>query len=235
METKLEQIDFLKTPEEPVLLQKVLTKSRRTELFIEIAELVSGLLLVGFLWAHMFFVATVLVSPEIFNRVPEFLEATYLAQIGIPSIILLILAHMVLAGRRLPARLEEQRILWKHLRMLGHMDTWTWLFQAVSGFAIGILAAAHIWTVVSRWTINMEISAERVRQSPYFIFYIILLLLGEYHAGIGLYRPVIKWGWIHRKNIKYVLNVITIVIIALGLFALFAIKGYEAVAAGGTF
>ncbi|MBI5212996.1 MAG: hypothetical protein HY957_06445, partial [Nitrospirae bacterium] len=87
METITGQIN-LKTSKEPVNLQEVLIKNRKAELYIEIAELLSGLLLVGFLWGHMFFVATVLISPEIFNKVPEFLEAAYLAQIGIPATIL---------------------------------------------------------------------------------------------------------------------------------------------------
>lgn len=227
METMTGQIN-IKT-KETVNLQEVLIKNRKAEAYIEIAELLSGLLLVGFLWAHMFFVATVLISPEIFNKVPVFLEAAYLAQVGIPATILLIIAHMALAGRRIPARLKEQRIIFRHAKMLGHKDTWTWLFQVISGVAIGILASAHIWTVVSKWTINMQISAERVKQSPYFIFYILLLLLGEYHAGIGLYRQFIKWGWIHRKKIQHVLTVITIGIIVLGILALLTIKGYEAV------
>ena len=215
------------------MLQRILTHSNKTDLVIDLAELISGFLLVGFLWVHMFFVASVLVGPQAFNQVPKFLEAYYLAQIGIPAVIVLILAHMVLAGRRIPNRLQEMKMIWKHSRLLMHYDTWTWVFQVITGVAIGILAAAHIWTVVSRWTINMSISAERVTQSPYFIFYIILLICGEYHVGIGLYRIGVKWGWFKRQKLSKVLDVITLAIIAMGIVSLFVIKSHAGATGGG--
>jgi fumarate reductase subunit C len=215
------------------MLQRILTHKNRTDLMIDLAELISGFLLVGFLWAHMFFVATILLGPWVFNQVPKYLEALYLAQIGIPAVILLILAHMVLAGRRIPNRLQEMKMVWKHSRLLMHYDTWTWLFQVITGVAIGILAAAHIWTVVSRWTINIDISAARVTQSPYFIFYIILLICGEYHVGVGLYRIGVKWGWFKRQKLSKVLDIITLCIIALGIISLFWIKSYAGVGGGG--
>ncbi|MFQ5826331.1 MAG: succinate dehydrogenase [Dehalococcoidia bacterium] len=156
-------------------LQRILATNNRADLLIDMAELFSGLMLVGFLWTHMLFVGTVLIGSDLFNQVPKTLEAYFLAQIGIPFVILLILAHMVLAGRRIPNRFRDMKIMWKHTRTLNHWDTWTWLFQVATGGVIGILAAAHIWTVVSRWDINMEVSSGRVVQSPYFVFYIFLL------------------------------------------------------------
>lgn len=214
-------------------LQRVLTANNRADLFIDIAELASGLMLVGFLWTHMLFVGTVLIGPDIFNTVPKTLEAYFLAQIGIPFVILLILAHMILAGRRIPNRFGDMKIVWRHTRILGHWDTWTWLFQVATGGAIGILAAAHIWTVVSHWDINMQVSSGRVAQSPYFIFYILLLLLGEYHAGVGLYRQAVKWGWLNRKKVSWVLNAVTLLIIAMGMAALLVIKSYAVIGGGG--
>lgn len=215
------------------MLQRILTTSHRGDLLIDVAELASGLALVGFLWTHMLFVGTVLLDlwdhemgSKIFNTVPQTLEAYFLAQVGIPFVIVLILAHMVLAGRRIPNRFRDMKIVWHHTRSLGHFDTWTWLFQVVTGTAIGILAAAHIWTVVSKWDINMEVSSGRVAQSPYFIFYILLLLFGEYHAGIGLYRQAVKWGWLNRKTVGWVLDAVTLLIVIMGVAALLVIKRY---------
>ena len=216
-----------------MLLQDALTKSNKGDLLIDLAELASGLALVGFLWIHMLFVGTVIIGPDIFNKVPVFLEKYLLSQIGIPMVIILIILHMILAGRRLSNRFSDMKIVYKHSRLLGHWDTWTWLFQCITGVAIGILAAAHIWTVVSKWDINIAISSERVFQSPYFIFYIVLLLSGEYHAGVGLYREFIKWGWIDRKKIGWVLNAITICIITLGIVSLFVLKGYYVISGAG--
>ena len=216
-----------------MLLQDALTKNNKADLLVDMAELASGLLLVGFLWIHMLFVSTIILGPDIFNNVPTLLEKYWLSQIGIPMIILLIIIHMILAGRRIPNRFSEMKIVIKHSRLLNHYDTWTWLFQCVTGFAIGILAAAHIWTVVSKWDINIAISSGRVIQSPYFLFYIILLLCGEYHAGLGLYREAVKWGWIDRKKVSWVLSAITIAILTLGIVALFVLKGYADISGAG--
>ncbi|MEG3070358.1 MAG: hypothetical protein RQM92_05510 [Candidatus Syntrophopropionicum ammoniitolerans] len=57
---------------------------------------------------------------------------------------------------------------------------------------------------------------------PFFIvFYVIFLIAGEYHGGFGLYRILVKWGWWDRHTMGWVLKGITVVIVGLGIAALY--------------
>jgi fumarate reductase subunit C len=200
--------------------EKLLTRNPRADLLVDLAELVSGLLLVGFLWTHMLFVAAILLGGRTFDRLSILLDEYYLSYIGIPFIIVVALVHMVVAGRRIPNKWHEQRIILRHSKMLGHTDTWIWVFQTITGMAILVLAGIHVWMVLSGWPIRAVTSAERVQS--FLWFYIVLLLVGEYHAGFGLYRQFVKWGWINRHTIGVVLKTITVIIVALGAVTLWA-------------
>jgi fumarate reductase subunit C len=218
-------------------LQPALNKvtNPKTDMYIDIAESISGILLVGFLWMHMLFVGTIIVSPELFDRLSVGLDRYYLAQIGIPATVLLILIHILLAVRRIPLRLRDMRIAWRVTHMINHFDTWVWLVQIITALIIGIMASIHIWYVMADWPIRSFTSALRVSASgpadpsfggfnfPFMIvFYVLLLVAGEFHAGFGLYRIFVKWGWFNRHRVSYVLKTITAIIIAIGLLALYA-------------
>lgn len=201
------------------MLQKNLTHSNKTDLYLDLTELVSGLLLVGFLWTHMIFVATILISQETFDALSEFLDTYYLSYIGIPFVVIIALFHFIIAGRRIPTRIQEQKIVWQHAKMLRHTDTWTWVFQTITGMAILVLGSIHIWMVTTGWPIRVMNSAERME--AFWWFYLILLITGEYHAGFGIYRQFVKWGWFPRKPISYISKAITAIILILGLAAMF--------------
>lgn len=201
-----------------MLLQKTLAKSNKTDLYLDLVELASGLMLVGFLWAHMIFVATILISRDTFNNLAIFFDDYLLSYTGIPIIIVIALVHFVIAGRRIPTKIQEQRIVWRHSKMLRHFDTWTWVFQTITGMAILALAGIHVWMVLTDWPIRYDVSAQRI--ASFWWYYLALLILGEYHAGFGIYRQFVKWGWFPRKPISYITKVITVIILILGLAAM---------------
>ena len=223
----------------PNTLQTILNRkvNPKTDLYIGIAQSISGILLVGFLWMHLLFVGTIIISPELFDKLSVGLDKYYLAQVGIPGTVLLIIIHILLAGRRIPIRLRDMRITWRVAKMINHFDTWVWLGQILTALIIGIMASIHIWLVMTTWPIRSFTSASRVASSgpadqsfggfyfPFIIvFYVVLLIAGEYHAGFGLYRIFVKWGWFDRHRVGYVLKTITVIIIAIGLLALYTFK-----------
>jgi fumarate reductase subunit C len=197
------------------VLGKALGRNPRVDLYLDLIQLVSGLVLVGFLWIHMLLVATIFLGPETFDRLALFLDEYYLSYIGIPFIGVIALAHVAVVSRRIPNRFQDY---WRHATLVRHPDTWTWIFQVVTALAIAILASIHVWMVLTNWPIEAVKSAARI--DSYLWFYVALLLLGEYHAGMGLYRQSVKWGWLKRRTIGFVLKVITLFIIALALGAL---------------
>ncbi|MBO8129474.1 MAG: succinate dehydrogenase [Peptococcaceae bacterium] len=198
-------------------LVRTLGKNPRCDLYLDLAQMISGILLVGFLWTHMLFVAVILLGPATYDSFARFLDDYYLSYIGIPFIGLVALVHVITVCRRIPSRYQE---LWEHAKLVRHTDTWTWLFQLVTALGIVILVMIHVWSVLTGWPIEAVKSTERM--TSFWWFYIALLLLGEYHAGFGLYRIFVKWGWIKRKTIGWVTKTITIIIVGLGLAALWA-------------
>ncbi|MFY0543862.1 hypothetical protein [Brevibacillus sp. H7] len=201
-------------------LQRALTRSSKADFVVETIQTVSGLLLVGFLWTHMLFVASILLGAEAFNTLAHFMEQFRLLDVAVVFIILTVAAHVGAVLRRIPGRWEEQKVVWRHAKIIKHQDTWSWLFQAVTGSAMLLLIIIHVFVVVYAG-IDAKLSADRVH-SWMLWFYIVLLLFAEYHASVGLYRTVVKWGFVKRRSLKQVLSVVTVCTVLLGLLSLWA-------------
>ncbi|MGE5703313.1 MAG: succinate dehydrogenase [Clostridia bacterium] len=199
-------------------LQKALTRSSKADLLVELVQTVSGLLLVGFLWTHMLFVASILLGVQAFNALAHFMEQFRLLDVAVVFIIITVGAHVAAVLRRIPGRWQEQKIVWQHAKLIKHKDTWSWLFQAVTGSAMLLLIIIHVFTVVYVG-IDSKLSADRVH-SWLLWFYLVFLILAEYHASVGLYRSLVKWGFVKRRSLKNVLTVVTVCTIVLGCVSL---------------
>jgi fumarate reductase subunit C len=199
----------------------------RTEAYLDFFQMLTGVGLVAFMWAHMILVASVnldLGGGRVMNMIAHFFEATYMAQLGGPAIALVMLAHFVLAARKLPFRAREQKAMWRHTVSFNHLDTWLWLVQAVTAFIILIMGCIHMWTVLTNLPITAARSAARIQGGWWLLFYIVLLPMIELHVGIGIYRIGVKWGFIKRSNRKVLHgfeNKLTLVMICIGLVSLF--------------
>jgi fumarate reductase subunit C len=197
--------------------------ARRLDGMLDWAQMLSGACLIGFMWAHMILVASVNIGPEVMNAIAEFFEKTGMAQVGGPLIFLLFLAHFLLAARKIPFRLEGQKTIWEHAKLLHHTDTWLWIVQAVSAMIILVMGAIHMWVVLSDLPITALKSAARVRSGAWVFFYMLLLPLVELHVGIGFYRIAVKWGFAgraERKGLKRGENLLTLIFITIGVLTL---------------
>lgn len=195
-------------------LQKALSSSPRSDLIVEMVQMVSGLLLVLFLWTHMLFVGSILLGSNAFNGLALFMEKYYLVPAAVVFLLLVGGAHIGAVIRRIPSRWAEQKIVWKHAKLIHHVDTWSWLFQSVTGGAILVLVIIHV-AVVVYGGIDVIYSAGRIKHG-FLIFYAVLLLLAEYHASVGLYRIFVKWGWVKRHKLHWVLGVISVLTVGIG-------------------
>ncbi|HWR05109.1 MAG TPA: succinate dehydrogenase/fumarate reductase cytochrome b subunit [Humidesulfovibrio sp.] len=197
--------------------------ARRLDGVLDWAQMLSGAGLISFMWAHMMLVASVVISPDVMNAIAEFFEKTGMAQVGGPLIFLLFLAHFVLAARKIPFRLEGQKTIWEHAKMLHHTDTWLWVVQAVSAMVILVMGAIHMWVVLSDLPITAIKSAERIRSGAWILFYLVLLPMVELHVGIGFYRILVKWGFVQRsgrKGLKRGENLLTLIMVSIGVLTL---------------
>ena len=200
-------------------LQKALTRSVRTDYIVEMVQMVSGLLLVLFLWTHMVFVASILVGASSFNTLASFMDKYELLPVAVVAVIFMFAAHIGAIMRHLPARWAEQKVAWRHAKLIRHKDTWSWLFQIVTGFAILLFAFIHI-VAVSYGGISVTLTKGRIDNPGFLIFYAILLLISEYHASVGLYRIFVKWGFVNRHRLDVVLGVISLLMVVIGFVTL---------------
>jgi fumarate reductase subunit C len=199
-------------------------RNHRLDGVLDWAQMLSGASLIVFMWMHMSLVASVLISPNIMNAIAEFFEKTGMAQVGGPLVFLLFLGHFILAARKIPFRLEGQKTILEHAKLLHHTDTWLWVVQAVSAMIILIMGAAHMWVVLSDLPITAVKSAARIQKGGWLVFYLVLLPLVELHVGIGLYRIAVKWGFAgrsDRKGLKRGENMLTLIFIGIGVLTLF--------------
>jgi len=166
---------------------------------LDVAQAVSGVFLVLYMWGHMTLVSSVLLGADVMNKLAAFMEATFLVQFGGVLVGVGFMVHFVLASRKIPFQLHERKSIMAHLEVFKHTDTKLWLFQAVSAMIILFMGFAHMWVVMSDLPITAATSAARIQGNFWLIFYLILLPLVELHVGVGLYRVAIKWGYISAK------------------------------------
>ena len=175
-------------------------KNPRIVARVDLIEMISGLLLVFFMFGHLLMLSTILLGPETMNGLAEFLESPplFMAQIGAVGVSVLLLAHLVTAGRKIPSRIKEQTMIWRLSRQLRHTDTWLWSIQAISGMIILAFAAIHLWIILTTFPIDALKSSKRVAESLGYL-YLPMVLVVELHVGIGLYRAVMKWTSFNRR------------------------------------
>ena len=173
---------------------------QRTAAYIDVGEMISGILLIIFIIFHLFLVFTVVFGQngEVFDKLAKFLEEYYLFHLALIGIAILILLHVILVISRIPVRLQDHMTVWRRGSAMNHFDTLLWFMQAGSGFLIFAFAFAHLWHIFTDLTIEAVKSAEGA-QSGYLWFYVPFLLLIAVHVSAGFYRICVKWNWIPRK------------------------------------
>jgi fumarate reductase subunit C len=218
---------------------------------MDVLQSASGLCLGLFMWGHMFFVSSILVSEELMWSVTRMFEGYFLfgrAYPGIVSVvvacvIVLFLVHAALALRKFPSSYRQYQVFLTHKSLLRHSDTSLWWLQVVTGFLLFFLATPHLYQMLMHpGLIGPYASAERVWSGGWWPLYLALLFSVELHGGVGLYRLAVKWGWFgpddaprYRRRLKTAKWALTLFFIVLGLLTLAAYMklGYDHRAAPG--
>lgn len=212
---------------------------------LDVVQSASGLFLALFMWGHMAFVSTILISKDAMWWVTKAFEGRFVFGRSYPGIVAAIVAlvvvmfvlHGLLAMRKFPANFQECRSLRSHRKMLRHEDTTLWWVQAVTGFALFFFASVHLYQMLLHpGDIGPYESADRVYSGRWWPLYLVLLFTVELHGGVGLYRLAVKWGWFEgedpnraRTLLKRFKWGITVFFLVLGLLTLAAYMkiGYE--------
>jgi fumarate reductase subunit C len=217
----------------------------RATAWLDLAQGLTGLILVLFMWAHMVLVSSILLGEDAMFIVTKALEGQFLFGRSYPGLVSAVavgvlavfLAHALVAIRKLPGSYREYRVFWRHARGLGHADTTLWLVQVVTGFLLMFFAAAHLNQMMFHpGDIGPYASADRVWSGRWWPFYLVLLFAVELHGGIGIYRLALKWGWfadregrLPRRRLQRAKWALTAFFLVLGMLTLGAYMklGYE--------
>jgi fumarate reductase subunit C len=212
---------------------------------LDFLQSATGLALGLFMWGHMFFVSTILVSKDFMWTVTKMFEGYFLLGTAYPGIVsvivfivlVLFLAHAFLAVRKLPISYRQWAAYRGHMRLMRHEDTTLWWVQAVTGFMLFFLVTVHLYQMLMHpGMIGPYESADRVWTGRWWPLYLVMLFAVELHGGIGLYRLAVKWGWFERGDadatravLKKVKWALTAFFLVLGLATLGAYMkiGYE--------
>jgi len=205
---------------------------------MDLAQSASGLLLGLFMWGHMAFVSTILISQDAMWMVTRAFEGHYFFGRSFPQIVSVIVAvvfvlfmgHAVLALRKFPAEYRQYRVFLGHKNLLRHSDTSLWWLQVVTGFLLFFLGSPHLYQMLMHpGAIGPYASADRVWSGMWWPLYLVLLFCVELHGGVGLYRLVVKWGWFEgvepnrtRRRLTLLKWSITVFFLVLGLLTLAA-------------
>lgn len=212
---------------------------------LDVLQSASGLLLVLFMWGHMAFVSSILISEDAMWRVTKMFEGQALFGQSYPGLVSAVVAlvailfalHGGLAMRKLPANYRQYRAFSDQRKILHHEDTSFWWLQAVTGVVLIFIASIHLSQMLLHPAdIGPYESADRVWSGRWWPLYLVMLFAVELHGGVGLYRLAVKWGWFEGRDpnrtralLKRVKWGITIFFLVLGLLTLAAYMkiGYE--------
>ncbi len=205
---------------------------------LDMTQSATGLILVLFMWGHMFFVSSILLGKDAMWTVTRLFEGYFffgtsrpwLVSIAVAVVVTLIVVHAALAVRKFPASYRQFTLFRDHMRMMHHEDTTLWYWQVLTGFALFFLATVHLYIMLVRPDrIGPYESSDRVWTEHFWPLYVLLLLAVELHGGIGLYRLAVKWGWLTgpsanatRHRLKLLKWAITVFFLVLGFATLAA-------------
>jgi fumarate reductase subunit C len=215
------------------------SKAARRQLAYEVISGGSGLALALFMWGHMMLVGSILTGELGFEWMATMLEDYFIAQPTVIAIFALFLIHAVLAARKIPAQLEERRILLKlgrDLKSQPHSESLLWIWQVRTGMAVLVLGSFHLILLSidvltplfgERIGIEYLTSVARV-QAGLWLPYAVLLVCVEFHASIGLYRLAVKWGVfsrLGRATLRTIESIILWIFLGLGVAILLVLAG----------
>ena len=178
---------------------------------IDVLQSLTGLLLVVFVWSHMFFESSILLGKDAMYWVSRMFEGEHLFGKPYPLLVsavaaivfLLIALHAILAMRKFPGTTRQYGVFHRHMGALRHSDTVLWYVQVITGFSLFFLVSAHLYIVFTQPdNIGPYASSDRVWSERFWILYAPLLVAVHVHAGIGIYRLAIKWAPLSSGNFQ---------------------------------
>ncbi len=212
---------------------------------LDFLQSATGLVLALFITFHILFESSILFGKGAMYKLTKMFEGEPFIEGGEPLIITalafviftIFILHALIAMRKFPSSYKEYQRYRAHSKLLKHSDTNLWFIQISSGFVMFFLGSIHLYTMMTQpENIGPFASADRIYTDVAWPMYLLLLVSVVLHAGVGVYRLIIKWGLLDGKNAranriksKKITQAVIIVYLLLGLVSLGSYMkiGYE--------
>jgi len=176
---------------------------------VDFLQSVSGLMLALFILFHLLFESSILFGKGAMYTLTKLFEGEPFIEGGEPLIVsvlaflifFLFVVHAAIALRKFPSSYREYQRYIEHKALLNHRDTNLWYWQIITGFIMFFLGSVHLYMMMTQpGNIGPHVSSDRIYSDFMWPMYLVLLVSVVLHAGIGLYRLIIKWGWFDGKD-----------------------------------
>ncbi len=212
---------------------------------LDFLQSATGLVLALFISFHVLFESSILFGKEAMYRLTKIFEGEPFIEGGEPLIIsalafvifAIFILHAFIAMRKFPSSYKEYQRYRAHRKLLKHSDTNLWFIQISTGFMMFFLGSIHLYTMMTQpGNIGPYASSDRMYSDVAWPMYLMLLVSVVLHAGTGVYRLIIKWGWLDGKDpranrirSKKIIQAVVVVYLLLGLVSLGAYMkiGYD--------
>ena len=122
---------------------------------MDVLQSLSGLLLVVFVWSHMFFESSILLGKDAMYQVTRMFEGVPLFGRPYPLLVsfvavvvfLLVAVHAILALRKAPGSHRQYALLHRHMGTIAHPDTTLWYVQVITGFCLFFLVSIVLLSI----------------------------------------------------------------------------------------
>lgn len=179
---------------------------------LDFIQSVTGVILALFISGHILFESSILISNDAMYTMTLFFEGHYFFGESHPviisvlalTILAIIVVHAIVALRKFPSNYKQYKIMKEHMVRMNHHDTSLWAIQVITGFAMFFLASIHLYTMIAQpEMIGPYASSERMVTEMMWPLYLLLLFAVVIHAGIGVYRLILKWGLFEADQQKF--------------------------------
>ncbi len=193
------------TPSAKTILQGIgLSEAERTSgvyAWADVLQSVTGLILGLFLFCHMAFTSSILISKDTFWSLVQFTggyfingeEHLWMHVAFIGTIAVLVIIHMALALRKFPPNVKAFLIMRGHYRLLRHTDTTLWWIQFLTGVILTGLVFWHILPMLMNPGEIGPYDSGLVVYNSWLWVVFVFLIVTQLHGMIGLYRLCMKW------------------------------------------
>ena len=207
--------------------------------WLDVAQSLSGLALVAFMWVHLTLVSSIHFGKETMNTIAGFFELKFLhgGERGYPAVVVVIgiaifaifVLHAGIAMRKFPASWRQYRLFNRQMGVMKHADTNLWFIQALTGFIMFFFGSVHLYTMISQAAnINADAAGDRFVTGNLWPMYVVLHLSVGLHLVVGMYRLVVKWGPFDGRNprrnrliMKRLRDALIVFYIVIGVFTIY--------------